>query len=239
MKDLKINIENNEEIHSKASKAKSLLHMPTDDLFGEKKKDKTVYNNSFIEALYLNDCYGVSDKIRYNLTEGWALTKKYFILTDSQKAFDSLKECFYDLFCTHKLKTNKENDNSGVGINSNLFSGELNEDDCRFIPTPRKIKQTMDSITYKFDKQTIIITTNPDMLLNYKKGHAPRIDDIGFFTFNSSLQFYSEILSDYAVELKSNLLWIREHPNASIEEIVKDIKSNQFPYYKSKIKGDE
>ena len=84
---------------------------------------------SKIKTLIINDCYGVPDKLKFGLTEGWNITKHYLILVDTKEGFVTLKNAFEDMFMIYNINTIDSNPNSGIGINDNLFSGKFTDED--------------------------------------------------------------------------------------------------------------
>ena len=167
-------------------------------MYEEKNKINIPRKVSTIKTLIINDCYGVPDKLKFNLTEGWDLTKHYLILVDTEEAFYTLKTAFEDIFVNFHLNTIDTNENSGIGINDDLFSGKLTEDDIQYIPEIKKYTSSNTTAQFKFHKQTIVISTNPkEIYTQYDGNKYLTIDDIGFFSIKENNTDFIAQLKDY------------------------------------------
>ena len=153
---------------------------------------------SKIKKLVINDCYGVPDKLKFGLTEGWDITKHYLILVDTEEGFMILKTAFEDMFMIYNINTRDFNPNSGIGINDELFSGKLTEEDIEYVPCFKEIKSKPNKFVIKFPKQTITITTDPtEIYVHFGKNKKFSIEDIGFFTLREDTDDYITQLKDY------------------------------------------
>jgi hypothetical protein len=153
---------------------------------------------SKIKKLVINDCYGVPDKLKFGLTEGWDITKHYFILVDTEEGFTTLKTAFEDMFMIYNINTIDSNPNSGIGINDNLFSGKFTDEDIEYIPRFKEINSKPNKFVIKFPKQTIIITTDPkEIYTKYDGNKNLTIDDIGFFSLREGNTVFAAQLKDY------------------------------------------
>lgn len=154
---------------------------------------------STIKTLIINDCYGVPDKLKFGLTEGWDFTKHYLILADSEEAFMTLKTAFEDIFINFHLNTIDTNERSGIGINEDLFSGKLTDEDIEYIPQLKKYLSSKTTALFKFHKQSIVITTNPkEIFCPYGGNKYLTINDIGFFTLRENTDDFIAQLKDYS-----------------------------------------
>ena len=172
-------------------------------MYEEKNKINIPRKVSTIDTLILNDCYGVPDKLKFGLTEGWDLTKYYLILVDTEEGFYTLKTALEDFFINFHLNTIDTNENSGVGINDELFSGKLTKDDIQYIPELKKVSSSKNLAMFKFHKQTIVISTNPkEIYTKYDGNKNLTIDDIGFFSIREKNTDFAAQLKDYKNFLK-------------------------------------
>lgn len=154
---------------------------------------------SKIKTLIINDCYGVPDKLKFGLTEGWDLTKYYLILVDTKEGFTTLKTAFEDMFMIYNINTIDSNPNSGIGINDNLFSGKFTDEDIEYIPRFKEINSKPNKFVIKFPKQTITITTDPkEIYTKYDGNKNLTIDDIGFFSLRENNTDFAAQLKDYS-----------------------------------------
>lgn len=154
---------------------------------------------STIKTLIINDCYGVPDKLKFGLTEGWDITKHYLILVDTEEGFIALKTAFEDMFMIYNINTIDSNPNSGIGINDNLFSGKFTDEDIEYIPRFKEINSKPNKFIIKFPKQTITITTDPkEIYTKYNGNKNFTIDDIGFFSLRENNTDFVAQLKDYS-----------------------------------------
>ena len=158
---------------------------------------------STIKSLAINHCYGVPDTFKFNIISGWNPTKYYLILVDTEEAFTLLKTAFEDMFVNFHLNTIDNNENSGIGINDELFSGKLTEDDIQYVPQLKKANSSKTTALFKFHKQSIVITTNPqEIFAPYGRNKYLTIDDIGFFSLREGNTSFTAQLKDYSTFLK-------------------------------------
>lgn len=175
---------NNENNFGLTDKQKELLNIP--------RKVKQ------IKTLIINDCYGIPDKLKFGLTEGWDLTKYYLILVDTEEGFITLKTAFEDLFINFNLNTIDNNETSGIGINEDLFSGKLTEEDIQYIPKLKKANSSKNLALFKFHNQSIVISTNPkEIYTKYDGNKNLTINDIGFFSLREGNTDFIAQLKDY------------------------------------------
>jgi hypothetical protein len=165
----------------------------------ETKKTYIPRKVSKIKTLIINDCYGVPDKLKFGLTEGWDITKHYLILVDTEEGFTTLKTAFEDMFMIYNINTIDSNPNSGIGINDNLFSGKFTDEDIEYIPCFKKINSKPNKFVIKFPKQIITITTDPkEIYTKYDGNKNLTIDDIGFFSLRENNTDFAAQLKDYS-----------------------------------------
>ena len=97
------------------------------------------------------------------------------------------------------LNTIDNNERSGIGINDDLFSGELSADDILYLPKLKKISSSDNTVTFKFHKQSIVITTNPMEIFSvYDGNNFLTLNDIGFFSVNPNNTDFVSQLKDYS-----------------------------------------
>ena len=180
-----------------------------------KKEIKIIPRNiSYISNLIINDCYGVPDKLKFGLTEGWSLTKYYLILCDTEEGFKHLFSALQDIFVNYSLKTT-DNENSGIGINEDLFFGELDKEDISYIPELKKIVFKNDKTTlFKFHKQTIAISLDPKEIFSIYDGDKHLTEnDIGFFSIKKGNISFATQLSDY----QTTIDYLKETYNSPLD----------------------
>ena len=178
----------------------------------------------FIKNLIINDCYNVPDKLKFNLPEGWSLSKHYLILCDTKEGFKTLNSAFQDVFINYDINSNSENELSGIGINDEIFSGKLTEEDISYVPYLKKFyPKNSKTFVYKFHKQMIIVSTDPqEVFTQYGKTYLTE-NDIGFFSVKENNIDFASNLKDYKefiATLKQNHRKQKDFLNAIYNHII-------------------